>query len=343
MVPIQNIYYLLCYAWDKLEERDRVHINPDGITELQDLFAKILINGTRLLLKRGIERTYIETVEEYAGIKGKLLVELSVKRNLFAQKKTICCFDEFSSDILINQIILTTILKLINTKQLDKDLKKQLRSLVYMLPGIKRINLNARTFKQVRLNRNNKFYGFLMNVCEIIYENLLPTEEPGNFTFNDFTRDDRKMNQLFEAFVRNFYKLEQIKFSSVRVERIKWQLIPKDRESEKYIPRMMTDITLENNEQKIIIDAKYYRETLASYYDSEKIHSTNMYQLFSYLLNQEDLSNKSKQAKGILLYPTIKKSYDLSYQFREHTIEIKTVDLDMKWKEIAARLQSIIT
>ena len=48
-IPIENIYYLLCYAWNKLEEKDRVNISVGDNTELQDLFAKVLINAVRLL------------------------------------------------------------------------------------------------------------------------------------------------------------------------------------------------------------------------------------------------------------------------------------------------------
>ena len=41
-IPIQNIYYLLCYAWDKLEEKELIDVDPVGMTELVDLFARVL-------------------------------------------------------------------------------------------------------------------------------------------------------------------------------------------------------------------------------------------------------------------------------------------------------------
>ena len=33
-IPIQNIYYLLCYAWDKLEEKEVVDVDPIESTSL---------------------------------------------------------------------------------------------------------------------------------------------------------------------------------------------------------------------------------------------------------------------------------------------------------------------
>jgi 5-methylcytosine-specific restriction enzyme subunit McrC len=341
-IPIENIYYLLCYAWNKLEEKERVNVSVDDKTELLDLFAKILINGTKILLKRGVDRSYIDSTEEIAGVKGKVDISQTLKRNLLYKQRTICTFDTFSPNIIINQILVSTINSLIRTKGLNKDLKKELITLQSMFSGVDIVCINISSFRQVKLNRNNRFYGFLMNVCEIIYENTLPSEEFGNYKFTDFTRDERKMNQLFEAFVRNFYRIEQNKFSIVKKESIRWQFDYEEEDNYMFIPKMETDITLENTTEKIIIDAKYYRETMTINYDKEKIRSNNLYQLFSYLLNQEDDNQKTESAKGILLYPTIEKDYNLRYQYKSHIIEIRTINLNSNWNLISNRLKEII-
>ena len=70
-IPIENIYYLLCYAWNKLDEKERVNVSIDDKTDLLDLFAKVLINATKLLLKRGIDKNYVDHTEELSGVKEK--------------------------------------------------------------------------------------------------------------------------------------------------------------------------------------------------------------------------------------------------------------------------------
>ena len=340
-IPIENIYYLLCYAWNKLEEKERVNVAIDDKTELLDLFAKVLINATKMLLKRGIDKNYIDHTEELAGVKGKIQISQTLKSNLLFKQRTICSFDDFSANIISNRILVSTIYRLTRTKGLDKQLKNELVSLQRMLSDIDQIEITNSLFKQVRLNRNNRFYGFVMNVCQIIYESTFPSEEHGKYKFSDFTRDDNKMNQLFEAFIRNFYKIEQQKYKTVKKETIKWQF-DTDNESYQYLPQMETDITLENDSEKIIIDAKFYRETMTVNYDKERIKSANLYQLFSYLLNQEDGSSKTKNAKGILLYPTIETDYNLNFKYYDHNIQIKTVNLNSNWKNISSRLKEII-
>jgi 5-methylcytosine-specific restriction enzyme subunit McrC len=205
-IPIQNIYYLLCYAWNKLDEKDRVAVDIEDLASYLDLFAKVLINGTRILLKRGIEKSYITETIEIPGIKGKLELSETLKQGLHLKQRTICTIDEFSPDILTNQILIATFYRLLCIKELDKKLKSELKQVILMLPNISMIELRKKDFRNIRLHRNNQFYGFLLNVCEIIYDHTLPGEEKGEWTFVDFTRDERKMNQLYETFLLNFYR-----------------------------------------------------------------------------------------------------------------------------------------
>jgi len=60
------------------------------------------------------------------------------------------------------------------------------------------------------------------------------------------------------------------------------------------------------------------------------------------LLNQQDGSEKNQNAKGILLYPTIRKEYNFKYRYQRHDIEIRTVNLDQNWRKIESRLLEII-
>ena len=341
-IPIENIYYLLCYAWDTLDEKDQVNVAVDDRTELLDLFAKILINGTRMLLKRGIEKSYVGETLELAGVKGKLELGPTLKSGLLFKQRTVCSIDEFSGNILSNQILLTTLYRLLRTCDLDPFLKKQLKSLIWLFSGIQTIELSNRVFSQVRLHRNNRFYNFLIRVCRIIYDNTLPTEKPGEWMFKDFTRDERKMNKLFEAFIRNFYKKEFPRWK-VGTEVLHWQFQMPEEAHRDFLPVMRTDISIVNEQGKIIIDAKYYRETLATWYDREKIHSANLYQLFSYLLNQQSTDcPDSFKTRGILIYPDTGKEIDLDYWYDQHLIQIKTLNLNVNWREIEGRLRGVV-
>src|SRR5262245_17085794 len=94
------------------------------------------------------------------------------------------------------------------------------------------------------------------------------------------------MARLFEAFVRNFYRLEQNVFE-VRALKIKWDIDWADEEAKGYLPEMQTDVCLVSEQRKIILDCKYYKETLQQRHGRRSIHSAHLYHLYAYLGNKE--------------------------------------------------------
>ena len=333
-IPIKNIYYLLSYAWNKLEESKLVDVSAENESDLPNLLSKVLLNGTKVLLKRGIDKQYLTENKVYQGIKGKVNITDSLRKNLFSQGLSVCEFDELSVNILPNQILKTTLQNIIKISSLSPTLKQEIRTIIYRLHEVDEIVLTDTIFHQVQINRNNSFYTFLLNISELIHKNLLINEESGNFQFKDFLRDERQMARLFEEFIRNFYKTE-ISEAKVFREDLRWKMAG---ETHQFLPKMQTDVSIKINDRKLIIDAKYYKETLQKYYDSEKVHSQHLYQLFAYLKNQEDT-----QAEGILIYPTIQKSLSLAYTHEGHTIRIETLNLNQDWHGVKADLLGIIT
>ena len=295
-----------------------------------------------MLIKRGIDRTYVLHFDDLQTVKGKVAVSETLKTNLLFRQRILCAYDDLSSDIQINKILVSTLHRLLKTRTLDNKLKNEMVKLRRMLADIQPVVLRASMFNGIRYNRNNRFYEFIINVCKIVFDSTFPSERLGEYQFSDFTRDEHKMNQLFESFIRNFYKIEQQRFRIVRKEIIKWQFDEANDTSIEFLPRMETDITLENKETKVIIDAKYYRETMTVNFDKERIRSANLYQLFSYLINQRDGTPKTQNASGVLLYPTVEKDYDVDFMYQGHNIQIRTVNLNTNWRNISRRLKQIV-
>jgi 5-methylcytosine-specific restriction enzyme subunit McrC len=340
-IPIQNIYYLLCYAWNKLDERDVVNVSGIDTTNLVDLFAKVLLGGMNHLLKRGLDRGYLLFFEDTCALKGKISFNPTIKRNLLIKAQVHCEYDELSHNILHNRIIKSTIWELICIEAIDKTLKKELIGLYRRLHEIDDIKLTGVLFKRVQLHQNNSFYDFLLKICELIYDNLLVSEEPGKSKFRDFLRDERQMASLFEEFIRKFYIIEAPHYHVGR-EDISWDVTALDTISGSYLPKMTTDISIKSDTTKMIIDAKYYKEALTEYYDQEKIHSQNLYQIFAYLKNIETKDDISAQCTGLLLYPTVGKEINLNYMMSGHKLMIRTINLNKPWQQIHKSMLEIL-
>ena len=332
-IPIRNIYYLLCYAWNKLEERDLVDIGEIDSTELVDLFAKVMIGGLNHLLKRGLDRNYVDFSEDTRCLKGKVLFSQSVKRNLFRNAKAHVEYDDLSHDVIHNQIIKGTINELTRAENLDKTLKIELIGLLRKIGRISDIKVSRRDFRTVQLHQNNSFYEFLLKICEIVLDNLLPSGEQGQSKFRDFFQDEKIMPHLFEEFVRNFYKIETE--HKVGREDIFWDAISKDKNSMDLLPKMTTDISIDRGGSKVVIDTKFYKEAFSSHYEVEKFHSGNLYQLMAYLKNLEKKGGVNENCSGVLLYPATSKSFKAEYDnMLGHKVVLGTIDLNQDWKGI---------
>lgn len=337
-IPIQNIYFLLCYAWDKLEESEKIKVDIDDFNSLIELYAKVVYEGTLHILKAGIDRDYITVTDAIPGIKGKLLFGDSLKQNSFKKGKAVCEYDELSTNILHNQILKTTIDSLLRIKELSNGIKLSLSSLLNKLNQIDTIKMQKRYFSTIRLHRNNLYYGFVLNVCELIFDSIALNEQMGNYEFIDFVRDDKKMAALFEAFILNFYKKELTSYS-VSSPVFQWNAQPLGESSLDYLPRMETDIVLESKVKTIIIDTKFYRETLKKRHDKYKINRDHLFQIFAYMQNY----NKSAPTlEGMLLYPTVQDEVDQSFLIHGQKISVKTINLNQPWKQIDARLKELI-
>lgn len=346
-IPIRNIFYMLLYAWNKVNLKDELEINWDGITNLLDLYAKILVKSVQVLIQKGIYKSYVSNLEEIGGVKGKIVFPPTIKRNLLKKQRTVCEYDEFSENIIANKIIYSTILTLLDNNACGKELKKDLHRLKDKFIEVERIKITEKSFEQIRLNRNNEFYGISLTICRLINQSLVPLKFNGgknHFKFVNLLDDETKMSFIYEEFLRNFYMIHFKDKYKVSRQNIEWQFELSNESNDSLIPKMQTDISLDNEERKIIIDAKYYSKSVASnQYGNEKFHSHNLYQLFAYLLNQEEESAPiTMSTTGILLYPKVEKDYDFLCSYKNHKIIIKTIDLMLPWEEIQESLFEIV-
>ncbi|MEP6951103.1 MAG: hypothetical protein ABI863_17575 [Ginsengibacter sp.] len=343
-IPIQNIYYLLCYAWNKMQEKDIVNIDASDYDQLPDLLAKVLISGCNRLFKQGLDRNYIEITEVYSGVKGKLEFTESIRTQAFLFGKSVCRFDDFSHNILPNQLLKGTLLLLYKMKGIDKELHNQLWEGAQHFYYVSDIIPSVPDFHRVQIHRNNSFYDFLLKICRFIVEQLSLDEITGFYKFRDLLRDQKTMQSLFEEFVRNFYSIRQNEFK-VKSETISWNATPLKQSRSEYMPMMKTDISLISKKRKIVLDTKYYHEALTmNQYETLKFHSGNLYQIYSFLKNLEHVSEPASNANasGILLYPTTSIELDETFLIDKHLVSVCTVNLATGWKQIEGRLLELL-
>ncbi|WP_419856619.1 5-methylcytosine restriction system specificity protein McrC [Candidatus Palauibacter irciniicola] len=342
-IPIRNVYYLLCYAWDHVREGETVDVGSEEFSEMVDLFAKVLNEGVSRLISRGLDRDYLAVSEDIRGLKGKLDLATTVKRNLLLTGKTHCAFDELSYDVPQNQILKATLRQLGLVTRLDPEQRRRAGRLYRKLDAVSDVPLRPRLFRTVRIHRNNQFYSFLLHLCRIIYDNLLVNQEAGTAEFYDFRKDEQKMGLLFEQFVRRFFERETN--YAVSAPKIDWFGADGTETDLAHLPSMWTDVVLRSPERTIILDTKFYKDPLSTWHGRKSIHSGNLYQIFAYAMNWAAGASQSGDPapEGWLLYAAVDGEFDYRFELMGRRIRVCSVDLSKEWQVIEQRLKRLLT
>lgn len=340
-IPIANIYYLLCYAWSHVDERDVVRLEElDGLERVHDLLGKVLAEGTFRLIRSGIDRGYREVREDLAGIRGKIAVGETAKRSLRARGQLTCDFEELSHDVPHNRILRSTLRSLSSVRDLDSEVRGEVRNAYTKLDGVSVVRLNRRLFQQVQIDRNRRYYRFLLSVCRLIHEQMLVDEQSGEARFTEFS--DERMERLYEDFIIEFYRREQKRYRvNHRGRTIPWVDEGTPDHQRSRLPRMEADVILEAPDRRIIMDAKYYQESLGGRY-GRKLHSNNLYQLLAYLRNREATEPAGPQHEGMLLYPVVDTALAADVCLEGFSIRARSIDLAQDWRNIHAEMLAVI-
>ncbi|KIL49261.1 hypothetical protein KP78_07290 [Jeotgalibacillus soli] len=184
------------------------------------------------------------------------------------------------------------------------------------------LSLTKQIFSRIYFESHNMHYKRMIHLARMLFELKLVSHKQGKWSLFTTELDERTRNGIFERFLFQFYMIEQ-KDYRVSSEIIMWGLDGNNA----FLPQMKTDVSLshKNGQEKIIIDAKFYKNVSQEYFGKSTFHSHNMYQLFTYLMHQE----KDLELRGILIYPKNITDVNEKYQWSENiSMEVMTVDLD---------------
>lgn len=333
MIKIQNIYYMLAYAYQVLLEKGYVSCGTEEFENTADLLSAILVKGVSVQVKRGLGRTYIEQTEPLSSLRGKIDVNESLKQQTMIKHQLVCTYDEFSVDSYMNRILKST-MELLLRFDIPKARKKELRNLLMYFRDVKSIDVHNINW-QFRFNRNNQSYQMLMAICYLIIKGLLQTTADGSMKMMHYL-DEQRMCRLYEKFILEYYRKHYPELNPSSSQ-IKWAL---DDGLSMMLPTMQSDIMLECEGKTLIIDAKYYSHTTQQQYNVNTLHSNNLYQIFTYVKNK---AASGGPVSGMLLYARTDENIQLdnTYMMSGNRISVKTLDLNNNFSEISSQLNEI--
>lgn len=339
MINIKNIYYMLSYAFTILNKKGYQKLATEQFENILDLYSAILIKGISSQLKSGLHHEYVEHDDSLKVVRGKVNVTNSIRNLDILNQRINCTYDEFSMNTYMNKILKTTMELIIKT-DISKKHKKEIQNLLIHFSRVDTLNTNAIQW-QLPFNRNNHTYKMLISICYLIQQGIIQSESKGSKQLMTF-EDEQQMARLYEKFILEYYKKEFPQLT-VTASHIPWAI--DHNENLNLLPIMKSDIMISYKNKCLIIDAKYYKNQLSNYYDTRKIHSANLYQIFTYVKNQElYLKDKGTKVSGMLLYAGTDEGYILNNSFcmSGNYINVRTLDLNCDFASISRQLNEIV-
>ena len=338
---IQNIYYMLSYAFKILNQEDYQQVAGEPFEKIHDLFAAILEKGVSRQVKQGLYREYVPMQENLTVMLGKLNINATIQQKVQNKQKLACEFDEFSEDNLYNQILKVTIHRLIRANDVAPERKQALRRVSVFFGNVRLIHPDHIAWNRLIYQRNNRNYELLLNICYLVLNGMLQTTDDGSYKLLSFS--DEHMERLYEKFILEYYKQHHPELNPA-APIIEWNHTEEpDSQMIQFLPKMKTDIVLKKGDKTLIIDAKYYGKTMIENYDKATLRSAHLYQIFAYVKNM-DTANTGN-VSGLLLYA---KTEDEVFPEGEpfviggNSIGARTLDLNKNFQIIAKQLDEII-
>lgn len=341
-IPIENIYYLLCYAWGYVQQSERVSLGSEQFDSVSDLLAHLLTEGTAHLLSRGLDQGYQVTREDIRGVRGKIILGETIKRNRLASAQVVCEFDEFTRDVPHNQIVKAALGRVMRSPEVKRDLRRRAYRLRDRMSGISDVPLTSAPFRRVQLHSNNRVYSFLLDLARLIAAESIVDEASGSVRFVDFSRDEARMGELFEEFVRNFLKAEQDRYA-VSSPHLTWFEATGTDEAMAHLPTMRTDIVLEEPGRVVVIDSKFYNRPLIRHGlgGNDKVRSAHLYQISTYVEHMA-AARPYEKVEGLLLYARAGRPFSLDYSIKGRRLQAVSLDLRQAWPEVHNDLVSLV-
>lgn len=338
-ILINNIYHMLSYAFQTLNQENYDDMAVESFDEMYDLFAAILAKGIGIQLKQGLYREYINRQEELLVMRGKINMPRTIKNRLAHERVLTCDFDELSENNLFNQIIKTMVMLLLRNAKVKAEYKDDLKKKMLFFSNVDTLEPMSIRWSSIRFQRNNQTYRMLISICQLIIEGMLIATDAGDYRLASFI-DEQRMCRLYEKFILEYYSRHYPELR-VSASQIPWSV---DDGIRTMLPVMQSDIHLQKDNTVLIIDAKYYSHTTQTQYAKHTLHSNNMYQIFTYVKNRDyEFGEDEHNVSGMLLYAKTEEEIqpDNVYQMHGNKITVRTLDLNLPFSDIAEQLDDI--
>ena len=138
--------------WRFIPEDLAIDVGAVDCPDILNLCGHVLPTGIDRILRRGLDRGYQQHVEESARARGRIDVTETLNAISWLSGRLVCRYEDLSPEVLLNQILRSTVRTLTFAHSLDHGLRDQLHDIDQRLAGITPILLTDAVFRRFQLH-----------------------------------------------------------------------------------------------------------------------------------------------------------------------------------------------
>ena len=322
-IGIPQLLSLACYALGVYKPQDTL-FDFTQATALPDILALALIAAARRAFGRGLLRGYLSEEDALHTVRGRIRFDEQIRRRYGIPLPVELRFDEFTKDILANQLLKAAAARLGRMTLRSPEARRGLGWIAAILENVLLLEFRRRRVPEVRFDRLNEHYRHVIGLARLILLHSELESFRGDVRASGFLID---MNVLFQEFV-------------TRALRESLGVSERTLRADKGLDRITLDETgkvslqpdlswWEDGLCKFVGDAKYKNIT------GKSVPNADLYQLLAYT-TALDLPG------GLLIYAKGEASL-ASYKIRysDKWLEVAEIDLAKPLKAILKRVRRI--
>ena len=348
-IPVRNVWFLFLYAHDLARFQGRFEAEIEDSPNFKSLIARLLCHVLETRLRRNLSFGYRRREDTLKRVRGRIDILKTHSRDLFRRGEIACRFEELTIDTPRNRL-LRAALSALSGRLDDQALARRSKTLAGALgrAGVSGAMPSRAEMTSDQIGRHEAEDRLMVSLARAVFELVLPTEKEGVRSLLKAQREDTEFRKLFERAVGNFFAAELPREEGWRVypgKKFYWPIGAASPGLRMYLPMMVTDIILENEQEdrRIIIDTKFTNIlTKSKFGDGQRFKTGHIYQLYSYLRSQErDDDSRSLISEGLLLYPAIGFDVDEAAELQGHLVRFATIDLALPTNTVVERLRQL--
>ncbi len=276
------------------------HLKTSSSFPLLEVFIENYIEEIKKIVRSGLKSQYVNRQENLNFMKGKVVNSLNFKYNHSNKTRFYCAFDEFSENMVYNQLIKSTLLKL---NRVSKSHYNR-TNIIQILHHFESVSESADHISDFRkVSENNRL--FLNYKQAISWSEVFLT----NKSFTNFSGNSKNMailfpmERIFEDYIGYLMKT-YADGHEIKTQDKSYYLVSNHKDKKKFRLKPDIVVTNEKNYEQIIFDTKWKLLDETKENKNYNISQSDMYQLYAYGKKYDLKNGFPTEPKLVLLYPS---------------------------------------